>query len=120
MNLLYKTSIDCGHRIEDTEFLVTKKCAEPHGHTYNLEFSICLIDLKIRFGRSFVDFALLKTPIEKVLSKYDHHDITANFNLHTVEDLAIRLKQEVSDELDVELKSITLRIFETAKFGVEC
>lgn len=120
MNLLYKTSIDCGHRIEDSDDLITKKCAEPHGHTYNLEFTISLDALKIRFGRTFVDFALLKNPIETALSNYDHHDITEKYGLHTVEELAVRIKYDVAEELDILPAVMKLRVFETAKYGVEC
>lgn len=120
MNLLYKTSIDCGHNIEDSEELITKKCAEPHGHTYNLEFSISLSALREATVRTFVDFALIKEPIERILSKYDHHNITEKFGLSTVEELAEQIRIDSCLELKISTHYMKLRVFETAKFGVEC
>ena len=119
MNLIYKTSIDCGHRIIDSDDLITKKCATPHGHTYNLEIRIDLPTLQDIFDRDFVDFALIKEPIEKVLSEYDHKDITIEHSIHTVEQLAKTVKFQIAETLSIPQREIQLTIFETAKYGVE-
>lgn len=119
LNLIYKTSIDCAHKIPDTPELITKKCAEPHGHTYNFEFLIALEELKKSFNVSFVDFALLKEQVEKVLIIYDHHNL-GDWKINTVEDLLGHIHNELSNNMKIPSTSLHIKIFETAKYGVEC
>lgn len=120
MNLIYKTSIDCAHSIPDTQELITKKCATQHGHTYNFEIFVNLSELKKFAKVGFFDFALLKEIVESILSDYDHKDLSI-FGINTVEQLCLmikaRMKQRLSWQDD---KFITVRVFETAKYGVEC
>jgi len=129
MRLICRTSIDCAHNIEDSDELLTKKCAEEHGHTYNIEVKLPLELLAKFYEVSFVDFQLIKQDIvDKIIGAYDHQNITKKFKIHTVEELAYAIKKQIlafywsrtgfgilhnPDEL------ITVTIFETAKWGVE-
>jgi 6-pyruvoyl-tetrahydropterin synthase len=120
VRLLYKTSIVCGHFIKDGPDLITKKCANEHGHTYNFEFSFDADFLKAFFHKEkFLDFALVKELVEKELNKYDHKNITKEFEIHTVEELAIKVKNSILKEIVGGVSVVWVRVFETAKYGVE-
>lgn len=120
MKIIYKTSIDCAHHIPDTEELITKKCSRLHGHTYNFEFVFDLPSLKKYWKKEFVDFALIKDFVESILSKYDHHNLD-DFNIYTVEQLVLIVKATIIEKFAWQNeKALTIRIMETAKFGVEC
>lgn len=123
MKLIYKTSIDCAHSIPDSPDLITKKCARQHGHTYNMEFSFDLPSLKKYLTKkedSFIDFAVIKDLVQEVVDKYDHQSLN-QFNIFTVEQLCLMVKAQLVTKLKYQNdNAITLRIFETAKYGVEC
>jgi 6-pyruvoyl-tetrahydropterin synthase len=121
VRLLYKTSIDCGHRIEDSPDLVTKKCANEHGHTYNFEFDFDGEFLKSFFKKEkFLDFAFVKELVEDELKKYDHKNITKEFEIHTVEELAQKVKDNILKEVAGGTTVCWVTVFETAKYGVKC
>jgi len=120
VRLIYKASIDCAHLIKDGPDLITKKCAEEHGHTYNFEFSYDAAAIKAFYKKNeFLDFALVKELTQGVLDKYDHKNITKLFEIHTVEDFAIKVKNEILKEMQCGVSALTVRVFETAKYGVE-
>ncbi|MCK5600915.1 6-carboxytetrahydropterin synthase [Candidatus Pacearchaeota archaeon] len=120
MKLIYKTSIDCGHSIPDTPELLTKKCAQQHGHTYNMEFSFDLPSLKRYFKKDFVDFQLVKDMVHEIVDKYDHKMLN-EFNIFTVEQLCLIVKAQIVTKLKYQNDAaVGLRVFETAKYGVEC
>lgn len=121
MRLFYKTSIDCGHSIEDGPDLITKKCANEHGHTYNFEFDFDGDFLKAFFKKKdFLDFALVKGLVEDELNKYDHKNITKEFEIHTVEELALKVKNNILKEIIGGTSTVWVTCFETAKYGVKC
>ena len=120
MKIIYKTSIDCAHHIPDSDELLTKKCSKLHGHTYNFEVLFDLPSLKKYWKREFVDFAFIKDYVETILSKYDHQNLD-DFKIYTVEQLALIIKASLITELKWQNEdALTVRIMETAKFGVEC
>jgi 6-pyruvoyl-tetrahydropterin synthase len=117
--LIQKFAIDCGHHIEDREELITKKCARPHGHTYNLEFKIKYMALQKSLKREFIDFAIIKRKIKKVLDQYDHQEITDQFGIDTVESFIQVILSDVMVEFNLNNNDLSLRIMETANSGVE-
>lgn len=127
MRLICRTSIDCGHHIADCAELLTKKCAQSHGHTYNFEIRLEIDILKRYYAVNFVDFELLKRDVvNHILGKYDHKNITEVFNIYTVEQFAVEVKSDIlkfyapafNDVMDSEM-FCQLEIFETVKWGVE-
>lgn len=120
VKLIYRTSIDCGHSIEDGPDLITKKCANEHGHTYNFEFEYDANFLKAFYKKkNFLDFALVKELTHEVLDRYDHKNITKEFEIHTVEEFALKIKKELITKLICGESVVKIRVFETAKYGVE-
>lgn len=119
MWLIYNTKSDSAHHIEDNEFLLTKKCARPHGHTYQIRIKLDMEFLQKHYDREFVDFALISKDIDKIIDEYDHHNITDKFGIHTVENLQSHLKTQIINSYGIPEHKIILTIMETAKFGVE-
>ncbi len=121
MFLIYRTSFDSAHQIPDTEELLTKKCANKHGHTYHLKLFLDVDLMKAFYMKNFVDFELIKQTVNFILEKYDHKDITELYKLHTVEDIAEdlmnRLRSHYGANSEVEIR---FELFETDKFGVSC
>lgn len=122
MLLIGKFSFDSAHFIKDSDELLTKKCAELHGHSYHGEVRIDLGLLQRHFQRKFVDFELVKRSIDNVVSKYDHKNISDLFKLHTVEDIAFALLFDFENYFccPPNPKAIFLTLFETDKWGVQC
>lgn len=117
--LIQKFAIDCGHHIEDRDELITKKCARPHGHTYNLEFKLNYKSLQKSLNREFIDFAIIKNEIKEILNKYDHQEITEQYGIDTVESFSQIILTDVQTKFKLNNKDIILRIMETANSGVE-
>ena len=119
MYVLCRFSLDAGHQIEDTDELETKKCARSHGHRYEVELAVDLEMLKVHYHRQFVDFALLDRDIVKGrLAKYDHYNITNEYGIHTVEELAEEIKINLLTYYRAKDSNIMVKVFETAKWGV--
>ena len=118
MELVIRKSIDCAHYIPDSEDLLTKKCANLHGHTYNIEIAIDLGILQEHYKRKFVDFSLVGGDISSVVNNLDHQNISEKFKLYTVEDVLNKIKETLKLLYNCQGQYIKITIFETAKFGV--
>lgn len=115
MKLIMKAELSCQHHIPDCEALVTKKCANPHGHNYQVTLRI-----PVNFAKyPFLDFAIVKKIAWSVFEKYDHHSLD-DYDIHTVEQFASRLWVELHGVFAEYLadKSIELEIMETVNYGV--
>ena len=99
--------------------MITKKCARPHGHTYNLEFKIKYSALQRSLDRDFIDFAIIKQKIKKVIDHYDHQEITDQFGIDTVESFVAVILTDVETEFGLLEDEMSLRVMETANSGVE-
>lgn len=119
MQLVGKFTFDSAHFIEDSDDLLTKKCAEEHGHTYHLELRINMEDLQNFYKKDFIDFALIKDMMKTVLAKYDHKNISKLYNLHTAEQIAFALRKDISHFYSG-LVGMELILFETDNWGVSC
>ena len=102
MKRIYKTYFHAAHHIEGHP-----RCGFTHGHTYHVEV---VVDQK-----DWVDFHVIRTKVELVLSRYDHKDLGAM----TCEELAERILEDLKRDAFPNAKSIRLRVFETPEFGVE-
>jgi len=120
MKLIGKFTFDSAHHIEDTKHLLTKKCAEPHGHTYHLTVKFELAMLKEFYSRDFVDFQLIKDTMEVIIFKYDHRDVSKHWSLHTAEQIAQDIKNGLMARYKCNPNDITIELFETDKWGIEC
>jgi len=120
LQLISRFSIDCAHHIPDTDDLVTKKCARKHGHTYKFELRFDAKDLRNHYGaKDFVDFALIKKDvIDGVVMRFDHNDLDDWAELHTVEQLACQIWNDINSIYKGKVKH-KVQIFETDKWGVE-
>lgn len=119
MFLTYKTTFDAAHQIPDSDELITKKCARKHGHTYRLKLMLDLDLMKAYYMKEFIDFALIKRDVDKLLDKYDHVDITEFYNLHTVEEIAEDLMKQLRNHFGANSEvEIRFELSETDKFGV--
>ena len=63
MKLKIKHFFDAAHQLPDTDNLVTKACANLHGHTYAVEVDIIGKDLK---GGMVIDFKAIKNIIDEL------------------------------------------------------
>ena len=120
MELVIRKSIDCAHYIPDSKDLLTKKCANLHGHTYNIEIAISLEVLQTYYKRKFVDFALVGGAISTITNNLDHKDISKEFGLYTVEDVAKKIKDTLVALYNCRYQQVKVEIFETAKYGIRC
>lgn len=120
MLLIGKFSFDSAHYIQDSEDLLTKKCAREHGHIYKAEIKLDLNMLKNFYGRQFIDFALIKQVIKEITDPIDHVNVSKKFCLHTAVDITNYLKLLFVNYFKCNNSDITLTIFETEKWGVEC
>lgn len=119
--LIGNFSIDCGHRINDSPDLLTKKCAREHGHTYKIKIKLDNDVLKRLYKKEFIDFAFIKEKILTVLDKYDHWNVTKVHKIHTVEELGDAIKRDLLLLFEyLAPKEIIVEIFETEKWGYEC
>ena len=119
MRLLCKASIDAGHHIEDTEELLTKKCAKNHGHRYEITIGLDMEMLKRFYKVGFVDFELVRRDvIEKIIGLYDHTDLTMDHEINTVEELALEIKGRIMTRYRADIKQVGVTAYETSKWGV--
>lgn len=87
--------IEIAHKLEDTQWLITKACANPdgHGHSYQIKVSASFKNL-LPNGMA-CDFSVIKN----VINRYDHQNLNKIFEPTTAEVFAHRLYDEVSDAL---------------------
>lgn len=71
--LTVRKIIDAAHQLPDSEHLITKACARPHGHSYFFDINITADD-NTRSGM-VVDFKAIKDIIEI----FDHRNINEEF-----------------------------------------
>ncbi len=75
---MYKLEIrhkfDAGHKLTDSDLLVSKACARTHGHTYAVKVFLSTVELN-RAGM-VIDFKAVKNVIDELL---DHRDINSIF-----------------------------------------
>ena len=120
MWLIGRFKTDTAHQIRNTRYLLTKKCANDHGHTYHIEFRIPLALLQKHYRRKFVDFHLIKRDVVEPLEDlYDHNDITAEYGISTVEQYANEIKLLIMMTYDLSKYHVYVQVFETDKWGVE-
>ena len=118
MELIQKFSIDCAHHIQDSDELITKRCANTHGHTYHitvrLDNNMIMSFYKVK---RFVDFSLIKDDIKKILNEYDHQDITEKFGITTVENFTEAIFKDIVQLYECDYNRIKLEIMETDNSG---
>jgi 6-pyruvoyltetrahydropterin/6-carboxytetrahydropterin synthase len=98
MNVEVKTFFCAAHQLPDSEFLVQKKCANLHGHTYGVVVSAESDELK---GGMVVDFKGIKNIIDDTL---DHKFVNDVFTQTpgweksetTAENIALFLAMKIS------------------------
>lgn len=75
---MYKLEIrhkfDAGHKLTDSDLLVSKACARSHGHTYAVKVFLSTVELN-KAGM-VIDFKAVKNVIDELL---DHRDINSIF-----------------------------------------
>lgn len=91
--------IDASHQLTNTETLVTKKCANLHGHTYKIE--VYLYDIELVNGM-VVDFKQVKNVIDIL----DHRHINDVFkeNDYLEESTAENIARFIYEALEVKLR----------------
>lgn len=98
MKLEIKHFFDAAHQLPDTEYLITKGCANLHGHTYYVIVNCEGKDLK---GGMVIDFKAIKTLIDT----FDHTAILQDTNplveflsTHRPEQKVVVLKEPPTSE----------------------
>ncbi len=126
MKLLYKVELSCGHSIPDCTELITKKCAQPHGHNYQVEITV-----PINENIGFFDFARLKEIAWRVFGLYDHKNISNEYGIHTAEQFVKVLQNELMKEFKPfltikeinpgysEWEPIVVKLWETSNSGAQ-
>jgi len=107
--------IEAAHLLEDSEWLVTKACARPHGHSYRIE-AIAEFDRLLPNGMA-CDFRVIKDAI----NAYDHQDLNAIFSPTTAEAFADRLVEDIDRALakyGAPADALTVSISETGSSWV--
>lgn len=107
--------IEAAHMLEDSEWLVTKACARPHGHSYQVEV-VAEFDELLPNGMA-CDFKVIKDAI----NAYDHQDLNEIFSPTTAEVFADRLVTDIDRALGAygaPAESLTVSISETGSSWV--
>lgn len=110
MKLTYRSNLNYEHRIDNTPGVVEERCKIDHPHP-NVE-----IIVKVETTSEFLDFKTIKDRVEEILENYRGINITDEFGITTVENLATHLENKISSVLK---RPISLEIWETDKYGVE-
>lgn len=94
MKATIRCFFDAAHQLHDSEHLVTKKCANLHGHTYAVEVE--LIGPNVRHGM-ILDFKAVKN----IVDEFDHRFLNDVFDSRgyqdetTAENIAIAIKKHI-------------------------
>lgn len=94
MKLFYRHFFDASHQLPDSDFLITKKCANLHGHTYAVDVEIETEELN---AGMIIDFSAVKQTVDIL----DHQHINTVFSQHgyhvpsTAENIALFLKKNI-------------------------
>ena len=102
--LKIRHSFDASHQLPDDDLLITKACANPHGHTYHVEMEITANEVN-RLGM-VVDFKFVKNLINDWL---DHKDINTVFRNYwdarpsTAENIARFIYHRLQADFDTQI-----------------
>lgn len=110
MKLTYEHYIDSAHQLKDTEWLVTKKCANLHGHTYKIIVEIETEEMLP--NGMIVDFSTIKQTLDVLDHKYIN-DVFADEDIGyepTAENISRYYTDKIADSMIQDLSTFKLRV----------
>ncbi len=108
MLLTFTHFFDASHQLTDSPELYTKKCAQLHGHTYQV---VLQIEAPIGKAGMVIDFGTLKHCIDTLV---DHKHLNKVFEIYnfngepTAENIAVFIKHQLEKRLHLEIISVEL------------
>ncbi|MCA9733875.1 6-carboxytetrahydropterin synthase [candidate division KSB1 bacterium] len=93
--------MDCAHFLPGHTH-----CGTMHGHTYKVEL---VVEGEMNEEGMLIDFSDLKKELRAILKIYDHTLLNNFIKVPTVENIALLLKEKLSEKLPF---SFTLRVWE--------
>lgn len=110
--IIVKQFIDAAHKLTNSKELLTKKCADLHGHTYHV---IIEIEASLNGAEMVVDFKAVKNIINELDHKYINDVFKSLYNNHesTVEGIATFYYDRIKKKL--EFDKIKVKICEGYK-----
>lgn len=107
MRLEVQHYFDAGHQLSDSDLLVTKACANLHGHTYKVKV---LAESELNSAGMVVDFKAIK----QIIDRLDHrfiNDVFKEYNLDfeaTSENISIAIYNWLKEELKINIVSVAV------------
>lgn len=108
--LQVKHFFDAAHQLKDTPELVTKQCANLHGHTYAVIAEIKSKDDNVNSAGMVIDFKAVK----QVIDKFDHryiNEVLPEIGFEDVQPTAENIAYVIAEELmelGVEVKKVSV------------
>jgi 6-pyruvoyltetrahydropterin/6-carboxytetrahydropterin synthase len=107
-----KTTFDAAHHLPNYD----GPCANVHGHTYILEVGLTG---HIRENGMVYDMKRLGEWMDKLVERFDHHDLNESFGNPTAENIAKAIYADALYVFYPEM-NVTIRLWETPTSWVEC
>lgn len=109
-----KRFFDSAHQLKDSENLITKKCANLHGHTYLAVVNLHAISND--FDGMVMDFSGIKAVIDKLDHQFINNIFEKDIDFHdkptTAENIALWIWQEVMKDFGSRITKLTVSIYE--------
>lgn len=101
-------TIECAHSLKDSDSLVTKKCLNLHGHSYEV---IIMIQTNTLKNGMIIDFGILK----EIVYELDHKNLNDFIENPTAENMSKYLYDKIADRLSLmyELYGLEVEVYET-------